>query len=60
MNSQRKEKADTPKREYAKPQVRTIELSAEETLAVGCKMADGGNAAGGFTCISNACAEAGS
>ena len=27
-----------PEREYRKPRLRTIELKAEEVLAVGCKM----------------------
>jgi hypothetical protein len=45
---------------YVSPHLRIVELSAEETLAIGCKLADGGSASGGFTCTSNACAQPGS
>ena len=49
------------KRVYKKPRLRTIELAAEEVLAVGCKLASGGWASGDpVTCVGNGCASAGS
>ena len=53
-------KKDDGKQPYEKPRLRIIELSAEEVLAVGCKLIDGGNAPSAPTCISVPCSEAGS
>ncbi len=55
---QEKEKG---KRHYEKPMLRTIELAAEEVLAVGCKLASSGSAVGWPTnCIGGGCAGSGS
>ncbi len=59
-NSKKRQSGVDKRKEYQRPEVKIIELKAEETLAVGCKLADGGSASGGFTCVSNACAEPGS
>lgn len=48
------------KAKYEKPQLRVIELKAEEVLGVGCKIASGGSAVGGATCTANGCNQAGS
>ncbi len=49
------------KQEYVSPRLRIIELSAEETLAAGCKMASGGSASGApINCTMNGCAGDGS
>jgi hypothetical protein len=55
---QEKKKSKKP---YEKPMLRTIELAAEEVLAVGCKLAGSGNAYGSVvSCIVNSCAGPGS
>ncbi len=41
MNTEQ-DKRENGKRVYKKPMLRTIELAAEEVLAVGCKIASGG------------------
>ena len=42
---------------YEKPQLRIIELAAEEVLAAGCKTASGGSAVGGVPpCFTRPCA----
>lgn len=50
-----------PKRPYQKPRLRTIELAAEEVLAVGCKATAG---IGGFgnpvSCTAAGCSSPGS
>lgn len=48
------------KQPYEKPRIRTIELVAEEVLAIGCKLA--GVAAPGFpaSCTAGFCSENGS
>jgi hypothetical protein len=49
------------KRVYKKPRLRTIELAAEEVLAVGCKLASGGEAPlSEISCTANNCSGAGS
>lgn len=49
------------KKPYEKPMLRTIELAAEEVLAVGCKLASSGTAFGApANCIANSCAGPGS
>lgn len=49
------------RREYEKPRLRTIELAAEEVLAVGCKTVSGGTAfGGGPTCMVRNCSGRGS
>lgn len=53
------QKEEKKKRMYEKPRLRTIELAAEEVLAVGCKLDFGGNAPGGITCIENSCVDGG-
>ncbi|MBI5101210.1 MAG: hypothetical protein HZB33_05185 [Nitrospirae bacterium] len=47
------------KKIYIKPQLRIIELKAEEVMVAGCKML-GRTAPGGVTCFSNRCAGTGS
>ncbi len=49
------------RQKYEPPRIRVIELSAEETLAAGCKMASGGSASGSpINCTMNGCAGDGS
>ena len=50
------------KRAYEKPMLRTIELAAEEVLAVGCKAVHSGTAPGSPTppCMIRNCAGKGS
>lgn len=48
------------KKPYEKPVLRTIDLVAEEVLAVGCKLADAGGGPFGLTCLSSSCFNAGS
>jgi len=47
------------KQKYEKPRLRTIELAAEEVLAIGCKTAPGAPAVGGGgvspTCTDGQC-----
>ncbi|OGW55346.1 MAG: hypothetical protein A2Y81_00825 [Nitrospirae bacterium RBG_13_43_8] len=45
------------KKAYEKPRLRTIELAAEEVLAVGCKIAPGApsNGISGGTCTDGLC-----
>ena len=44
------------KRTYEKPQLRVIELAAEEVLGFGCKLSSGGRAVGSpANCVSNGC-----
>jgi len=58
---QSKEDKKKKKRAYEKPRLRIIELAAEEVLAVGCKLTNGGFALGGVTpCIGTGCVSAGS
>ena len=58
QSKQDKEKTKMP---YEKPRLRTIELAAEEVLAVGCKLMSGGSAVGSsVNCIDNTCSLAGS
>jgi hypothetical protein len=45
---------------YEKPQLRIIELAAEEVLAAGCKLSGGGFAFGVAPCPNNGCAGPGS
>jgi hypothetical protein len=53
-----KEKA---KQTYQKPKLRTIELAAEEVLAVGCKLVSGGSNFGSpTTCNVPSCSVEGS
>lgn len=48
------------KRSYEKPKLRVIDLAAEEVLAIGCKVSDGGMAFGASPCPANSCNQAGS
>ena len=41
LKMQHNKEKDNTKQTYEKPRLRTIELTAEETLAVGCKTAPG-------------------
>ncbi len=60
MSKQDREKTRLSRREYDKPRLRTIELAADEVLAIGCKTSTGpgtspGNPAScvvGVTCSS--------
>jgi hypothetical protein len=46
---------------YEKPELKIIELKAEEVLVGGCKLSSGGMAVGSVaTCIANSCSGAGS
>ena len=58
--NQRPERRPERKIRYSPPTVRAIRLNTAELLAVGCKLADGGNAWGGYTCTMNACVAPGS
>ncbi len=52
---------ERPRRPYVKPRIRTIELAAEEVLAVGCKHATGSRNRNQPLCgIGAGCAAAGS
>jgi hypothetical protein len=55
----KKDDAETAKKSYEKPALRSIELAAEEVLAVGCKMTQM-PASGRPTCNSRPCAQKGS
>jgi len=57
---QSKKDKEKTKKPYDKPRLRTIELTAEEVLAVGCKFVDGGDAPGPPTCEVGSCNLAGS
>ncbi len=52
-------KQENKKKEYEKPKLRTIELAAEEVLAVGCKTV-GGPGPFSAICMAQACAGLGS
>ncbi len=43
-----------PRKPYQKPELKVIELVAEEVLGIGCKN-DSSSAPSGFTCMSNNC-----
>ena len=45
---------------YEKPHLHTIELAAEEVLAVGCKLSGGPGGPIGANCTASACFSAGS
>ena len=55
----KKDETGTGKKSYEKPVLRSIELAAEEVLAVGCKMVQM-PASGRPTCNSRPCAAKGS
>ncbi len=58
MNAQQSKKT---KRTYETPQLRSIELVAEEVLAPGCKLASGSFASGLAPCVNaNNCSGIGS
>ena len=47
------------KKAYVKPQLRCVELAAEEVLAKGCKLvSSGSNVMDNFTCVGNSCVKA--
>lgn len=48
------------KEPYEKPQLRAIELAAEEVLGVGCKSNQGGFNVGASPCQRNQCVKKGS
>ncbi len=48
------------KRPYEKPQLRIIQLAAEEVLAVGCKLVNGPGGPIAPTCTSSSCFAPGS
>lgn len=50
---------ESPKKPYQKPELKTIELVADEVLGIGCKN-DSSSAPTGFTCTSNNCQITGS
>lgn len=60
MSQITRKKSDERKRPYEKPHYRTIELAAEEVLAVGCKMAGSGGPVSPVSCVSSACFAEGS
>jgi len=45
---------------YEKPLMRTVDLAAEEVLAVGCKLAGGPGGPIGASCTASSCFSAGS
>ena len=49
-----------PKKEYQKPELRTIKIASEEVLGVGCKTNGGGFNVGGTPCMANNCVKKGS
>lgn len=50
------EKKGNLKKKYEKPRLRTIELAAEEVMALGCKTNPGDvNGAGGLGCANASC-----
>lgn len=49
-----------PRQAYEKPHVRTIDLAAEEVLAVGCKLDFGPGGPIGASCTAASCFAAGS
>ena len=49
-----------PRLAYEKPHVRTIDLAAEEVLAVGCKLDSGPGGPIGASCTASSCFAAGS
>ncbi len=61
-SKQDREKTGLSRREYDKPRLRTIELAADEVLAIGCKTSTSpGPKPGGATCtIGMSCAAPGS
>jgi hypothetical protein len=55
------EKSLTGKNKYQKPELKVIELAADEVLVTGCKTYGGANAVGDLDCgIANNCAAPGS
>ena len=52
------EKCD--KKKYEKPELRPIELAADEVLGVGCKSNQGGFNVGAAPCMANQCVKKGS
>jgi hypothetical protein len=52
------EKCD--KKTYVKPELRSIELAADEVLGVGCKSNKGGFNVGASPCLANKCVKKGS
>jgi hypothetical protein len=55
------EKNDSKAKEpYEKPQLRPIELAADEVLGVGCKSKSGGFNVGASPCAANKCVKKGS
>ena len=58
MNNQKP--SELTKRPYEKPSVRTINLVAEEVLALGCKLAGGPGGPIGANCPAAACFNPGS
>jgi hypothetical protein len=48
------------KRPYEKPELRVVELAAEEVLAAGCKTSFSGTAVGAVPCTAGSCAGEGS
>ena len=62
MKSQEARNPKTTKLSYERPRLRVIDLTIEETMAVGCKLASPGGT-GGFgadPCSANACVNPGS
>ena len=52
--------SDGNKQPYVAPKILRIDLAAEEVLAEGCKLSNGGTSFGASPCTLNSCAQAGS
>lgn len=48
------------RRTYSKPQLRSVDLVADQVLSVGCKTTSSGIAFGVIPCTANSCGSAGS
>lgn len=60
MKDREKKNESRGRRAYTKPKLRSIDLVADQVLAVGCKLSTGGSAPAGFTCTATGCSAAGS
>lgn len=60
MKSKQKINKSKRKKAYEKPNLRIIEMSSEEVLATGCKLAEAGFDVEATPCIANFCTDAGS
>jgi hypothetical protein len=59
-NEETRQRAPRERLPYVRPVCRSIDLVAEEVLAVGCKLSGGQGGPIGATCTSSSCFNAGS